>query len=73
MLLTITTRHPDATALGYVLHKHPGKVQAFDLSFGRAVVFYPDASAGCERAACESSVRWRCGSSRSGLRRWSAS
>ena len=30
MLLTITTTHPPATDLGYLLHKHPERVQAFD-------------------------------------------
>lgn len=43
MLLTITTTHQPATDLGYLLHKHPGKVQSFDLSFGRVHVFYPEA------------------------------
>ena len=45
MLLTITTARRPATDLGYLLHKHPAKVQSFDLSFGRAHVFYPDADA----------------------------
>src|SRR5688572_30019353 len=46
MLLTIsTTRSPvyPATDLGYLLHKHPGKVQSFPLAFGTAHVFYPRA------------------------------
>ena len=43
MLLTITTNRPPATDLGWLLHKHPEKVQSFDLSFGRAHVFYPEA------------------------------
>lgn len=33
-----------ASDLGYLLHKHPGKVQAFDLPVGRAHVFYPEVS-----------------------------
>ena len=45
MLLTITNTDPPATDLGYLLHKHPGKVQGADLAFGRAHVFYPEASA----------------------------
>ncbi|MBN1347230.1 MAG: 3' terminal RNA ribose 2'-O-methyltransferase Hen1 [Phycisphaerae bacterium] len=45
MLLTITNTTPDARDLGWLLHKHPDRVQAFDLSFGRAHVFYPEASA----------------------------
>lgn len=43
MLLTITTTHRPATDLGYLLHKNPARSQAFDLSFGRAHVFYPEA------------------------------
>ena len=45
MLLTITTTHQPATDLGYLLHKHPDRVQAFDVPFGTAHVFYPEASA----------------------------
>jgi len=41
MLLTITTTHRPAPDLGYLLEKHPGKCQSFELSFGKAHVFYP--------------------------------
>ncbi len=44
MLLTITTTHRPATELGYLLHKHPERFQSYDLSFGKAHVFYPEAS-----------------------------
>ncbi|HEX3641522.1 MAG TPA: 3' terminal RNA ribose 2'-O-methyltransferase Hen1 [Ktedonobacteraceae bacterium] len=44
MLLTITTTHQPATDLGYLLHKHPERVQTFGLNFGQAHVFYPEAS-----------------------------
>src|SRR6478672_11627459 len=44
MLLTLTTTHAPATDLGYLLHKNPARPQSFDLSFGRAHVFYPEAS-----------------------------
>jgi 3' terminal RNA ribose 2'-O-methyltransferase Hen1 len=44
MLLTISTTHQPATDLGYLLHKHPNRFQSFDLSFGRAHVFYPEVS-----------------------------
>ena len=44
MLLTISTTHNPATDLGYLLHKNPARVQAFELSFGKAHVFYPEAS-----------------------------
>jgi 3' terminal RNA ribose 2'-O-methyltransferase Hen1 len=43
MLLTITTTHQPATDLGYLLYKNPARPQSFELSFGRAPVFYPDA------------------------------
>jgi 3' terminal RNA ribose 2'-O-methyltransferase Hen1 len=43
MLLTIRTTHVPATDLGFLLHKHPDRVQTFDLSFGKAHVFYPEA------------------------------
>jgi hypothetical protein len=45
MLLTLSTTHPPATDLGYLLHKHPARFQTFDLSFGKAHLFYPEASA----------------------------
>ena len=45
MLLTISTTHQPATDLGYLLHKNPARVQTEDLSFGKAHVFYPEASA----------------------------
>lgn len=43
MLLTISTNRLPATDLGYLLHKHPDRCQTFDLSFGQAHVFYPEA------------------------------
>ena len=45
MLLTITTTHKPATDLGYLLRKNPSRHQMFNLSFGTAHVFYPEASA----------------------------
>lgn len=44
MLLTITTTHRPATDLGYLLHKNPVRLQAFNLAFGEAHVFYPEAT-----------------------------
>jgi len=44
MLLTITSEATPATDLGYLLHKNPGRVHTFDLAFGKATVFYPEAS-----------------------------
>ncbi|MGW6978096.1 3' terminal RNA ribose 2'-O-methyltransferase Hen1 [Streptomyces sp. NPDC054932] len=48
MFLTISTTGSlarPATDLGHLLHKHPGKTQAFSTSHGTAHVFYPEASA----------------------------
>src|ERR1041384_8564188 len=44
MLLTITNTTPPATELGYLLHKNPARLHSFELSFGKAHVFYPEAS-----------------------------
>lgn len=44
MLLTLTTTHHPATDLGFLLHKHPDRLQTFALPFGHAHVFYPEAS-----------------------------
>jgi 3' terminal RNA ribose 2'-O-methyltransferase Hen1 len=46
MFLTISTtgtRERPATDLGFLLHKHPEKAQAFSTSYGRAHVLYPEA------------------------------
>lgn len=43
MLLTISTTYSPATDLGYLLHKHPARIQSFGLSFGQVHVFYPEA------------------------------
>ncbi len=43
MLLSITNRSPDATDLGFLLHKHPARVHEVELAFGNATVFYPQA------------------------------
>jgi 3' terminal RNA ribose 2'-O-methyltransferase Hen1 len=44
VLLTISTTHQPATDLGYLLHKNPARLQTEELSFGKAYVFYPNAS-----------------------------
>jgi len=46
VLLTITTTHAPATDLGYLLHKHPDRIQSFAVSAGEAHVFYPEAAPG---------------------------
>jgi len=48
MFLTITTTgtpERPATDLGFLLHKHPEKAQAFSTSYGTAHVLYPEADA----------------------------
>ncbi|MFE9626017.1 3' terminal RNA ribose 2'-O-methyltransferase Hen1 [Streptomyces sp. NPDC006527] len=48
MFLTITTTgtpERPATDLGFLLHKHPDKAQAFSTSYGKAHVLYPEADA----------------------------
>ncbi|MEU2060127.1 3' terminal RNA ribose 2'-O-methyltransferase Hen1 [Streptomyces sp. NPDC013455] len=48
MFVTISTTgtaEGPATDLGYLLHKHPDKAQAFSTSYGKAHVFYPEADA----------------------------
>ncbi|MEU6592283.1 3' terminal RNA ribose 2'-O-methyltransferase Hen1 [Streptomyces sp. NPDC046881] len=48
MFVTISTTGTagnPATDLGYLLHKHPGRAQAFSTSYGTAHVFYPEADA----------------------------
>lgn len=42
MLLAISTTQRPANDLGYLLHKHPDRFQSFDLSFGKAHVYYPE-------------------------------
>jgi 3' terminal RNA ribose 2'-O-methyltransferase Hen1 len=44
MLLTLTLTRPPATDLGFLLHKHPDRIQQFGLPFGAAHVFYPEAN-----------------------------
>ena len=39
VLVTITYNGPDASDLGYLLHKNPTKAQSFDLNVGVASVF----------------------------------
>jgi 3' terminal RNA ribose 2'-O-methyltransferase Hen1 len=51
MYLSLATTHKPATDLGFLLMKHPDRVHEVALAFGRAVVFFPEASAKrCEAA-----------------------
>ncbi len=42
MLFTITTTAHQADDLSFLLHKHPARVQVFELKFGKVHVFYPE-------------------------------
>lgn len=44
MLLTITTTYQPASDLGYLLHKHPDRLQSFAQTFGQVHIFYPEVS-----------------------------
>ncbi len=44
MLLTITYEGTNTQELGYLLHKNPERSQQFELSYGKAYVFYPEVS-----------------------------
>ena len=52
MLLTITAESESADDLGYLLHKHPNRFQTFDISYGKAHVFYPE----CSSRRCTASL-----------------
>ena len=44
MLLTINYTGKHTQDLGYLLHKNPSRPQEFELSYGKAYVFYPEVS-----------------------------
>jgi 3' terminal RNA ribose 2'-O-methyltransferase Hen1 len=44
VLLEITTTHNPATDLGFLLNKHPDRLQSVELAIGKAHVFYPEAN-----------------------------
>jgi len=73
MLLTITTTYKPATDLGYLLHKNPARCQEFEMTFGKAFVFFPEATEEKCTAALlldvdpVGMVRGRAGSMASGL------
>jgi 3' terminal RNA ribose 2'-O-methyltransferase Hen1 len=51
MFLSLATTHRPATDLGFLLGKNPARVHEAELSFGRAIVCYPQAEEGrCEVA-----------------------
>jgi len=51
MYLSLATTHRPATDLGFLLHKNPARLNETALSFGKAFLFYPQASAErCEAA-----------------------
>ena len=44
MLFTITYEGTNTEDLGFLLHKNPSRAQQFELSYGKAYVFYPEVS-----------------------------
>lgn len=44
MILRLTTTHAPATDLGFLLHKNPERFHEVPTSFGKAYVFYPEAT-----------------------------
>ena len=51
MHLSIATTHTPATDLGFLLMKHPDRVHETEFAFGKATVFFPEATATrCEAA-----------------------
>lgn len=43
-MLLLSTTHRPATDLGYLLHKNPARIHESELSFGRIIVAFPEAS-----------------------------
>lgn len=43
-MLSISTTYQPATDLGYLLHKNPGRTHEIELSFGKALVAFPEAT-----------------------------
>ena len=52
MLLTVSTTHAPASDLGYLLHKHPARLQSVELAVGQAHVFYP----ACDDGRCTAAL-----------------
>jgi hypothetical protein len=51
MFLSIATTYQPATDLGFLLNKHPDRVHELELTYGKVLVFYPEASeTRCEAA-----------------------
>ena len=44
MLLKISSTAPQATDLGFLLHKNPANLHEIEMPFGKAFVFYTEAS-----------------------------
>ncbi|RUW78405.1 MULTISPECIES: 3' terminal RNA ribose 2'-O-methyltransferase Hen1 [unclassified Mesorhizobium] len=44
MFLSVATTHRPATDLGFLLHKHPDRLHETELAFGKAWLFYPEAT-----------------------------
>ena len=44
MYLSLATTHRPATDFGFLLHKNPARVHETELPFGKAFLFYPEAT-----------------------------
>ncbi|XUM21492.1 3' terminal RNA ribose 2'-O-methyltransferase Hen1 [Bradyrhizobium oligotrophicum S58] len=44
MYLAIATTHQPATDLGFLLNKHPDRLHELALTYGKALIFYPEAT-----------------------------
>jgi 3' terminal RNA ribose 2'-O-methyltransferase Hen1 len=52
MYLSLATTHQPATDLGFLLHKHPGRLHEMELAFGKAHLVYPQA----DEVRCEAAL-----------------
>jgi hypothetical protein len=57
MRLTLTTTPQPATDRDYLVPKNPARLQTVELSFGKAQVFYPEATAERPRHPSASEAR----------------
>lgn len=46
LIVAINYAGPNASGLGHLLHKHPGKLRSFETRDGTAQVFHPEANQG---------------------------
>ena len=51
-MISIATTHQPATDLGYLLHKNPSRVHEVELTFGKGIVVFPEAT----NERCEAAI-----------------